>query len=182
MNEEFINKSNICIGLLVEIVSDEDRATQKLTRGYIKEIVTKGNKSKSVTVILTSGKKGIIKHIVTKNELKRENFKFYNLFFSDSRIYSIWDRKSNKYLVIEHTNKTSCKMEKIAFLFNDEKIAQQVLNSLKNRNYTLRTINRKKPIAENFKTLGVQYFSINKDRKLSCERLVEWENYFKNMR
>jgi len=94
------NKNNICIGMLVEIVYEEDRATQKLTRGYIKEIITKDNRAKKITVVLTTGERGIVKHIVTKDELKLENFKFYNRFFSEKNIYSIWNKKENKYLVL----------------------------------------------------------------------------------
>lgn len=180
--DNIISKDNICVGMLVDIVADEDRATQEMTRGYIREIVTKGNTAKKITVILTSGKKGTVKKIVTKEDVKRENFKFYNIFFFDKKIYSIWDRKNNKYLVMDHLNKTSGTKERLSFLFNDYKIGQDVLNKLNNDNYMLRAINRKKPIVENFKTLNVEYFSINRDRKLSFGRLVEWENYFKNMR
>lgn len=179
---EVTNKDNICIGMLVEIVAEEDKSTQKLTRGYILKIITKDGRAKKITVILTSGKKGIVKRIITKEELKRENFKFYNIFFFDKKIYSIWNKKENKYLVVDHLNKTSGNIEKLAFLFNDNTIAQKVLSQLNDKDYMLRCINRKKDIVENFKTLDIQFFSINQDRKLSYERLIEWESYFKNMR
>jgi len=71
--------------------------------------------------------------------------------------------------VLDYTNKITKKVEKVALLFNDEKIVTEILNQLKNSDYMVRRINRNKPIVDNFKTLNVQYFNINKDRKLSYD-------------
>ncbi|MDF2879660.1 MAG: hypothetical protein K0R54_217 [Clostridiaceae bacterium] len=181
MDIDVTNKKNLCIGMLVDIIADEDRNTQNITRGYITEIITKDNRAKKISVILNNGRKGIVNHIITKDELKTENFKFYNLFFYDKNIYSIWDKKANKYLVIERVNKRLGNIERVAFLFNNDLIAKEILGVLDNKDYMIKTINRKKPIIENFKTLKIDFFNINKDRRLSYDRLIEWENKFKSM-
>jgi len=182
MEIDITNRNNIKIGMLVEIIAEEDRASQLISRGFIQEIITKDNRAKKISVRLTVGKKGIVQRILTKDEIKKENFKFYNLFFFEKYIYSIWNKKTNKYLVINYLNAGLEKNEKTAFLFTEEKSAKEFLSIINNPDYMVKSINRKKPIVENFKTLEIEYFRINTERKLSYERLIEWEAYFKNMR
>lgn len=170
--------------MLVDIIAEEDKQSRKITRGYIAEIISKENSSKGIKVRLTNGKKGVVQYVPTKDDIRLENFKFYNRFFFHPTIYSIWDNQARKYLVIEHYNRSIGQTEKTAFLFDSKEKAKELIKGsvYDSKDYSIRLINRKKPIVENFKTLEIDYFRINKERKLSFERLKEWEHYFKNMR
>lgn len=184
INIDVTSKDNIYVGMLVEIVADENKVTQEVTRGYIKEVLSKKDNKKGIRVKLTNGKTGKIVYIPSKNEIKTENFKFYNLFFFKDKIYSIWDKETNKYLILRRINKSNGKIENTALLFSERSIADRLIKgtTLDNNNLIIREINRKKYIIENFKTLDVKYFSINGERKLSFKKMKEWEEYFKNMR
>ncbi|PBF99902.1 DUF2196 domain-containing protein [Clostridioides difficile] len=170
---------NILKGLLVEIVAKEDKESQKLTRGYVDTIISKKDKKGGIIVELTNGKKGAVKDIVNKNQLKKENFKFYNLFINESKIYSIWDKSNKKFLVVRHLNKISGNYENLAYLFDDLEMAKKELNKISDKNYVLKPISRKKFITDNFKESNVKAFSINKKRKITKEKLLELEIYLK---
>lgn len=176
-----ITKSDIVIGMLVDIVADKDRAEEIMSRGYIKEIITKEKTAKFVTVLLTNGLKGRVKHIVTKDEVRLENFKFYNNFFYLKEIYSIYDKKKREYVSIPYRNNLTKKIENTAFLFSEKSIALEILKLLNQSNYMITNINRRKPIVENFKEIDINFFSIDKKHKLSHDKLIEWEIKFKSI-
>lgn len=184
MDIDITKKDNFFKGLLVDIITDEDKDEEKVTRGYIKDVLSKKDNKKGIRVRLTNDKVGRIVYIPSKNEIKTENFKFYNLFFFKDKIYSIWDKTSNKYLIVQRLKNGTGKTENISLLFSEKDIAYKVIKgtTLDNKNFVVREINRKKAIVENFKTLDVQYFSIDSERKLSFEKMKEWEDYFKNMK
>lgn len=177
-------KKNFKKGMMVDILADEDKLSGRITRGYISTVISKADSKKGIKVELTSGIKGIAQHIPTKDSVKLENFKFYNRFFFTSKLYSIWNNAERKYFVMNYQNRTTEHIEQTVFLFDSKEEAQVFLNELNldKKLFTVKEINRKKPIVENFKTLNVDYFRINKERKLSYGRMVEWEFYFKNMR
>jgi uncharacterized repeat protein (TIGR03833 family) len=176
-------KKNFIRGMLVDIVAEEDKQSGKLTRGYIASILSKENNKKGIKVELTSGKSGTVQYVPSKDDIKLENFKFYNKFFFLPKIYSLWNNQERKYVVLNHMNPAG-RNEKTALLFDSEHYAKEFVKgtSFDSKDFAIREINRKKPIVENFKTLEVDYFRINKERKISFERMIEWENYFKNMR
>lgn len=171
---------HICKGLLVEIILDNENSEEIIKRGYVREILSKKDNPDGVKVILTSGYEGNVQDIVTEAKLKKENFKFYNMFFYDKNISSLWDKSEKRYVVLEHKNNVRNKNEKIVFLFNDIEKGKDTLNKLNNKNYVLKRISRKNMIIDNFKNLEIDYFSINKDRKLSYSKMIEWETYFKS--
>lgn len=171
---------HICKGLLVEIILDNKNNEEEIKRGYVREILSKKDNPDGIRVVLTSGHIGNVQDVITQAQLKKENFKFYNLFFYDNNISSIWDKVERKYVVLDHKNPIKNKNEKIAFLFNDVEKGKDTLKVLNNSNYILKRISRKKMIVENFKNLDIEYFSINKERKLSYEKMIEWETYFKS--
>jgi Uncharacterized conserved protein len=178
------NKDNIIPGLLVEIVVDKDRETQELTRGYVKKVLSKSDSKKGIRVELTTGEIGNVKYVPSKHDIKKENFKFYNEFFFRDKIFSIWDKSKNSFLVIGRMNKISGKVENITLLFTEKEIANNTIKgtSLDSPNYVVRQINRKKSIVGNYSEIKVDFFSIDGSRKLSFDRMIEWEAYFKNMR
>lgn len=177
------DRKNISIGMLVDIVADDDGEQEKITRGYVQEIISKTHGKLGVKVALQNGKIGRIVHIPTKEDVKLENFKFYNTFFFLPKIYSIWDSANRKYLVIDHVNRSNGKTERTALLFDSVDKARSFIKGTPyaDKNFVIRSINRNKPIYENFKTLTVDFFRINRGHKLSYGRLIEWENKFKNM-
>ncbi|WCK57268.1 DUF2196 domain-containing protein (plasmid) [Aneurinibacillus sp. Ricciae_BoGa-3] len=177
-------RKNIIKGLLVDIIADEDKETVKLTRGYVANVLSKENNKKGIRVELSNGKRGRVYSIPSKDDIKRENFKFYNIFFFLPKIYSVWNQTERKYMIIHHMNQAMGRTEKTALLFTDKEKAKAFIKGTmyEGKDFAIREINRNKPIPDNFKTLDVDYFRIDGERKLSFERLIEWEQYFKNMR
>ncbi len=176
-------KKNIVRGMLVDIVAEKDSMTQILTRGYVLQILSKADNAKGIRVQLTNGVVGHVKDIPSQEDIRLENFKFYNRFFHLPMIYSIWDSAERKYLVVDHKNTIKQVVEKTAFLFDSIETAKAFVRGTEyeQRRYVINPINRKKPIHENFKTLQVSVVRINGERKLSLERLIEWERKFTNM-
>lgn len=178
-------RKNIQVGMLVDIVLKADQPTGKLTRGYVARILTKSpTHHRGIKVELANGKGiGRVQNIPSKEDIRLENFKFYNKFFFSDKIYSIWDSERETYLVIDYINGKGV-TEKTSFLFETHEQARSFLNGTKydSKLYPVREINRRKPIADNFSKIGTEFLRINKERKLSMDKLREWENYFKNMR
>lgn len=177
-------RKNICKGLLVDIVKKEHQPTGELTRGYVVEILTKSPQHhRGIKVRLSNGAVGRVQEIPSKEDIRLENFKFYNIFFQAKKLYSIWNSESETYLVIDHMN-TKGVAEKTSFVFDTHEQASSFLKGTKyeSKTYPVREINRKKFIADNFAKIGTEFVRINKERKLSLDKLREWENYFKNMR
>lgn len=177
-------KKNIQIGMLVEIVKKEDQPTGKLTRGYVRRILTNSQKhTRGIKVECSSGDIGRVQRILTKENIRNENFKFYNTFFFLKKIYSIWDSTNNHYLIVDYNNVSKKSIEKTSFLFETFEDATSFIKGTKynTKDYPVREINRKKFIFENFSKIGTEFIRINKERKLSMEKLKEWEAYFKNM-
>lgn len=172
-----IKRSDLKIGMLVEILSDNE-----CYRGYIQEITTKTNSAKKVKVVLNDGQIGYVDHIVTKEEFDSEQFKFYNLFFYEKEIYSIWNKRERKYLVDMVSNVSRQVTEPTGFLFTDKKVAKDVLKAMDCDLLMLKKLNRRKLISENFKTCDVKFFRINEMRKVSLKKLNERETFYNNVR
>lgn len=183
MDIDVSKRSNIKYGMLVEIVDEKDKETQELTRGFIQEIISKESNKKGIKVRLTTGEEGRIKKVITIDELKSENFKFWNIFFYLPKIYSIWDSKERKYIVIDHLNKSTGKIEKTALLFENASDANEFKKTTKykDKNFRVNEINRKKRIYENFKTLTIDCFRVNLTKKINYDRFVELEEQFLKM-
>lgn len=181
---DITNRKDIKIGMLVDIVAEKDKGKDVLTRGYVIKVLSQANNKKGVKVELQTGEIGHVEHIVTKEELRLENFKFYNRFFFEKQLYSVWNKETRKFLVFNHTNEALRRIEKTALLFDSEEEAQKFIKGSKydTKEHIIRPIHRKKPIVDLFSQSGADFFRINATRKLSKEKLQEWENYFKNMR
>lgn len=180
MEETMITRNDVAVGMLVRIIPSESK-NDALVTGYIAKILTKKATAKQVKVELTSGIQGVVDELVSQDAFEREKFRFYNLFFFDKHIYSIWDKKRKRYLVLMIPNEKKQRQERTAFLFNDEAAAKKMLASLADDTFMLRELNRKKPIPANFKTLTIEFFRINEERKLSFKKLTEMEQFYKNM-
>ncbi|ADO59716.1 YwbE family protein [Paenibacillus polymyxa] len=178
-------RKNIKIGMLVDIVKKKDQPTGNLTRGYVQRLLTNSpNHHRGIKVELTNGDIGRVQRILTKDDIRIENFKFYNHFFFLNKIFSIWDASQNHYLIIDYNNVSNGTREKTSFVFDTFEGACAFLKGTKydSKDYPIREINRRKLIFDNFNKIGTEFVRINKDRKLSMDKLKEWECYFKNMR
>lgn len=176
-------KKNFQRGMLVDIVAEADKEQGTLTRGYIQSILSKANQKQGIKVELTTGIKGRVSYVPTKDDIRLENFKFYNKFFFLNKVYSIWHKTERRYVVLDYENRMG-KIEKTVMLFENKQDGVDFMKeaNLSETDYMVKEINRKKTINENFMTLSIDFYRINRERKLSFERMNEWEHYFKNMR
>lgn len=177
---DITKKNNIVIGLMVDIIEDKNKTTQEVTRGCVKRIISNSDRKKGIKVELTNGAVGTVVGIPSKADIQKETFKFYNLFFHQDKIFAIWDKKANKYLVLDRVNKMTGMKERTLLLFSSEDIAKEIIKgtSLDNRNYLLRPIKRRKPIITVFKEYGITVYSIDTKRKLTAEKMKDLEEHF----
>lgn len=147
-------------------------------RGYIRHIITKTSTAERVKVELKSGEIGYVEHLVTRDEMKMEQLKYYNHFLYAKTITSIWDKKASAYLVSTVFNERRQQEERVAYLFTDPAVAERVLSTLDNTRFMIRSINRSKRIDENFKTLDHTHYRINEERKITVNNLNEREKEF----
>ncbi len=183
MDYDVTKRQNIKPGMLVEIVKIEDREEQFLTRGFVGEIISHSITKRGVLVRLTTGEEGNVKKVVTQEELKAENFKFWNIFFFTPVLYSIWDSENRKFVVIDHINNNTGVLERTALLFDSKEIANTFIKGTiyTAKNYRIHELNHIKRIPENFKTLKVDYFRVNITKKIAFGRLIELEEFFNSM-
>lgn len=176
-------KKNFQRGMLVDIVAESDKEKGTLTRGYIQTVLSKANQKQGIKVELTTGIKGRVSYVPTKEDIRLENFKFYNKFFFLPKIYSLWHKTERRYVVFNYQNRMG-NLEQTVMLFENKQEGVDFIgeSGLSEKDYMVKEINRNKPINDNFKSLAIQFYRINRERKLSFERMSEWENYFKNMR
>ena len=182
LNIDVTLRENILVGLMVDIVEDKNKETQEITMGYVKRVVSNKDCKKGIKVELTNGAIGHVKGIPSKNDIKKETFKFYNIFFYQEKLYSIWDKKNKKFLVLNRKNKINNKFEKTILLFSSEEIAIEKIKgtSLANKNFLIRPIRRNKFIYEFFKNYDIDVYSINLERKLTKLKMKELEEHFKS--
>lgn len=181
---EITNKKDIAIGMLVDILADKDKGTDNLTRGYVTKILSQANNKKGIKVRLNTGDEGHVSHIVSQEEVRLENFKFYNRFFFEKQLYSVWDKTTRSLLVFDYYNGNKGIEEKTALLFDTEAEAKAFIRgtAYDSKDYLIRPVQRRKMLVDIFASVGAEYFRINGTRKLSKDKLNEWEHYFRNMR
>lgn len=169
-------RADVQVGMYVDI-----EYLDSLKRGYIKKIYPKGKTPSDVKVELVSGEVGIVYHLVTKEEFKREKFKYYNLFIHARGIVTIADKYTKEILVDKVVHPNRRVVERTAYLFSEEKTALDFLLKRGEDNLAIKRISRKKPLVENFNNLEVDAFHINNQRKISLTKLNEYESKFKQM-
>lgn len=175
-------KQNIVVGLIVDIVEDKNKHTQEVTRGYVKRVISNSDRKKGIKVELTSAAIGTVVGVPLKAEIEKEMFKFYNIFFYQEHIFALWSKKENQYFVISRKNTLTNQMEKTLLLFSDKNLAESTIKgtSLDNKNFSIRAINRRKPIFMIFNDYKIDFYSIDMKHKLSKERFRELEKRFKS--
>lgn len=176
-------KKNFRPGMTVEIIAESDKESQEVTRGTVSKVLSRENHQKGIKVQLKTGQSGRVCHVPTKDEIRLERFKFYNRFFFLPKIYSIWHKTDRHYYLLPYPIANG-KEEQTAFLFTEKEGGEELMTllSLASNEYMVKEINRRKPIVENFKSLPVEVYRINRDKRITQDKLIELENYFKNMR
>lgn len=177
-------KKNIIVGLMVDIIEDKNKSSQEITRGYVKRLISNSDCKKGIKVELTNGAIGHIQGIPSKNEIKKDKFKFYNIFFYQEYIYSIWDKKEKKFFIMNRKNNLTNKIEKTLLLFSSKELLEKKIKGTifeNSKEYIIRSIKRKnKDIATFFKDYEFDTVSIDFERKLSKEQLIKLEKKFKS--
>ena len=165
-------------GMYVHIRITDDKESQ----GYIKSIDTMSDNEKGIKVTLTNGEKGKVIHVPTVNEIKKESFKFYNLFFYSKELFSIYNIKERKYLNLSIVNKKNGIAENTIFIFTNREEANKAIElfELDNKIYNLNKLKTSNNILNAFKTLQYDVVRINMNRKLTKELFIDYENRFKS--
>lgn len=153
-------RKELKVGMLVELISGE--------RGFIEKINGRST-DKGVKVTLEGNVVGRVAKVITKEELKRENFIFYNKLLYDKNLFSFFDNVNKKYLTV------SMNGSKMAFLYQDHRAATNFLNVIKkDNNWSVRKIPKIKRVTEVFKIAGAEFLHINGNRNVSIEALEKF--------
>lgn len=170
-------RKNIVIGLYVKIQLDNGDEH----KGYVKEIISKGNSSKGIRVLISSAitnslVEGIVVDAPSRNEIQKETFKFYNLFFSKNEYYSIVDNNNN-YILYKTSSKL--KNKSVVLLFTDVFIAKDFLSKNEEfKKYSLKRISKKNTLQYNFEKLTFDYYLLDNCKLVNKYKFNELEKYF----
>lgn len=177
MYYDLTNRKNFKPGMLVDVRFNGG----EIDRGYIEKVDSIENNKKGILVTLTKGIKGRVVGVPSENEIKKENFRFYNLFFHSKEIYSIYDKKARKYLTLPIFNKTINENENTVLMFTDKEEVDKayLFFNLDNSQYITNKIDTRKEFLKSFKMLEYSVIRINIKRKLTLELFCSYERKFK---
>lgn len=167
---------NLKKGLYVEIEMDNG----KRARGYIKEILTKNNNPNGIRVMVFSSLtnsplEGIVVHVPSKNDVHKENFKYYNLFFSNKEFYSIVDCEGDFHIVKLNKNTSS---KQAVLIFSKPDKAKEFLKTLKDDSLSLKRISTRNMIQSNFSKVHHDCYLIDGIKLVQRIKFEELEKYF----
>lgn len=168
-----IRRKQLKEGMLVDIL-----VNNKKVRGYIKQIIPPRQTNQEIEVELRSGAVGIINNLVTRNELKQESFKFYNLFFHERHLLTIWNKYTKDTYKIQSKNPKTKQCESTVFIFSNEELANKILRKLKDDDLAIRRISKQKLITENFINENVTHFRLDEQRRIGVKKLNALEEYY----
>lgn len=162
------HKKELRVGMLVEVTKGE-----YIHRGFIEQF--KGtNTPRGVLVRLDNGIEGRVLRVITKEELKRENFIFYNKLLFTRPLFSIFDNERRKYA---YTYSRSG--HKYAFVFHKKEDADQFLEQLllihPDKHWTVRNIPFKKSMVDVFLLAGAEGLLIDNERSIRLKTLKKFE-------
>lgn len=148
-----------------------------VVRGYIAKVLYDPN-DRDVRVRLKTGTEGTIHRIVTKAQLEKETFTFYNVFFHAKHLLSIWNKETNRYFISPIKRPGGQPPEQTAFLFSDETLAKEFLQELQKPELALRRISRRKTVLENFDKETIVSFRLDEQRKVTKAKMKQLEAHF----
>lgn len=166
---DITKKANFQKGMLVEIIVED-----KIVRGYISQILSKED-GKPIKVRLYDGNIGRVYCIPSKDEIEKEEFKFFNLFFNSCDIHIIIKDDS---LLLADCNGLKC-----AYIFSSKEKAIEAVKGtpMAEKPYRIGKLTRKKYIIELLKKYNVDIFVIDMKYQLTNEQLNDKEIQFRNM-
>lgn len=166
---DITKRSNFQKGMLVDIIVGD-----KTVRGYIVKILSQED-GKPIKVQINDGNTGRVYQIPSKNDIEKEEFKFFNLFFNTCDIHTIIKGDS---LLLADCNGLKC-----AYLFSSkEKAVLSVKGTpMSEKPYHIGRLTRKKNITEILKKYDVDIFVIDMKYQLTNEQLNDKEIKFRSM-
>lgn len=174
---DITKRRNIVNGLYVIIQSDDG----KEYKGYVKKVLSKGDSSKGIKVIISSTVtsslvEGIVIDVPSKNDIRKETFKFYNLFFSGKEYYSIIN-ENNEYILYDISNNIGKK--KAILLFTNISTAKNFLSNNKQfKSFNLKRVSKKNTLQYNFEKLTFDYYLLDNCKLVNKHKFNELEKYF----
>ena len=176
---DFTKINNIVENMYVEIETENG----SLEKGYVKDILSKKNDKNGVKVsIYNNGNSNIfignIVNIPTKSSIHKENFKYYNLLFSNKEIYTlIFNDTQNIYTLKIISNG---KEFKAILIFTDVEMLNTFSekNKLKDKGVISKRFTRKMPVEEYFKKIEHDFIIINGSKMISKSKFYNIEQYF----
>ena len=170
-------RKNIQRGMYVVI---EEEKTNEIYKGLVSIILSHSNNQRGIKVELTNGKIGYIQEIYTIEQIKLENFKFYNRFLFEKKLYSIWDNKKKEYLCIDYHYHTVEDSYLTVFISKDKDDLRKILKELKlsEKNYKIKDINNNTCIHSQFRTNydDIQMILLNNEKYLRFKSFINIEN------
>lgn len=170
-------KRNIINGLYVKIKSDNG----KEHKGYVTKIISKKDSENGIRVVISSTVtnsliEGVVIDVPSKNDVHKEIFKFYNLFFSCKEYYSIID-KNNEYFLYSVSKNSQNK--KVILLFTSASTAKSFLSKKEIVDeYNLKRISKKNTLQYNFESLAFDYYLLDNCKLVDRNKFNELEKYF----
>lgn len=124
-------------------------------------------KNKVIKVELTCGTVGKVIKIITKDDLKTENFKYFNKLFYLKDVYSVYDNNNRTYKTILNKKGSLC-----VVIFTDKDDCNSFINNKIGNKCSCAKLNMNKNISENFhKIEHIDYIIINN------EKIVEFKKF-----
>lgn len=170
--EERPTKKQLSIGMLVEILIEG--TTEEYVRGYIVEFLTKENTKRGIKVRINRGNAiGRVERIVPVEEVRKENFIYYNKLFQEKYLFAIWSVKEKKIFTWDSTGENS------AFLFITRAKGEEMVKKWKNKGVSvvLKRISNTQTLEKSLKEVDI--LVINQERKVRKNLFLEWESRLK---
>ncbi len=170
-------KKNFKSGMYVEISEEK---TNILHRGYILNVLSKQDNQSGIKVELTNHIIGHVVEIFTIEQIKLQNFKFYNKIFNAKTLYSLWDEQQKQFAIIDYIyHVTNCNLPAIILSDNKDDIISFIKNNnLNTRQYKVKSLNPNKDIQKHFKDDRVMIL-IKNEKYLRFTKFKDIENDIK---
>lgn len=165
-------KKQLSIGMLVEII--EEGTTDNYLRGYIMEFLTKENTKRGIKVrINTKNANGRVERIVQADEIRKENFIYYNKLFQEKYLFAMWNVQEKKIFTWGPVG------EKHAILFLAREKGEGLMKKWKNEGkpVELKRISNTQPLERVLKEVDIVV--VNQERKVRKPVFLDWERRLK---
>lgn len=170
-------KKNIKVGMYVELTSPNRE------KGLILKVLSRKDNQSGIKVELTSGVTGNIKEVYTLDKIKLENFKFYNRFIYEPFVYSIWDKETRTYLIINYKHHSISESYFSVFLSDNKEDILEIIETLKldKKRYIVNRIKNKESVSKSFINISdIEMVLIKNEKYLRFSKFLEIEMEIKS--